>query len=83
MGIRYWRGYVWGPMMQLTYWGLQRYDHVPVARTARKALCKQMTALMLRQWHLHGHICENFGPQIAFETIMVEQGFMTEKVCFD
>ena len=49
-------------MMQLTYWGLQRYDNVPSVRTARKALCKQMTALMLSQWHKHGHICENFGP---------------------
>eukprot|EP01062_Namystynia_karyoxenos_P016792 TRINITY_DN16186_c0_g1_i1.p1 TRINITY_DN16186_c0_g1~~TRINITY_DN16186_c0_g1_i1.p1 ORF type:complete len:784 (+),score=289.83 TRINITY_DN16186_c0_g1_i1:70-2352(+) len=60
--LGYWRGYVWGPMMQLTYWGLQRYDDVPSVRTARKALCKQMTALMLRQWGMHGHICENFGP---------------------
>ena len=22
------RGYVWGPMAQLTYWSLQEYDHV-------------------------------------------------------
>merc|ERR1712232_1468234 len=60
--LGYWRGYVWGPMMQLTYRGLQRYDDVPSVRTARKALCKQMTALMLNQWNRHGHICENFGP---------------------
>merc|ERR1711874_700824 len=46
----YWRGHVWGPMMQLTYWGLQRYNHVPEVQTARKALCKRMTALMLDQW---------------------------------
>ena len=48
--------------MQLTYWGLRRYDAAPSVRTARKALCKQMTALMLSQWQRHGHICENFGP---------------------
>jgi hypothetical protein len=28
----YWRGAVWGPMAQLTYWSLQHYDHVPVRR---------------------------------------------------
>lgn len=60
--LGYWRGYVWGPMMQLTYWGLQRYDSVPSVRTARKALCKQMKALFLSQWTRNGHICENFGP---------------------
>lgn len=60
--LGYWRGYVWGPMMQLTYWSLQNYDSIPAARTARKALAKQMTALMLSQWGKHGHICENFGP---------------------
>jgi hypothetical protein len=27
--LGYWRGYVWGPMVQLTYWGLQNYQHVP------------------------------------------------------
>jgi putative isomerase len=32
--LGYWRGYVWGPMAQLTYWSLKRYDRVaalPVA----------------------------------------------------
>jgi hypothetical protein len=61
-GLGYWRGFVWGPMVQLTYWGLQRYAEVPAVSAARKAMCKQMTALMLSQWNLHGHICENFGP---------------------
>ena len=41
--LGYWRGFVWGPMAQLTYWSLAEYDHVPVVRKARKALCKQMT----------------------------------------
>jgi len=60
--LGYWRGYVWGPMTQLVYWSLQAYDHVPEVRAGRKALCKQMTALMLSQWRQHRHICENFSP---------------------
>ena len=60
--LGYWRGYVWGPMAQLTYWSLQEYDAVPAVRSARKALCKQMTALMLSQWEGHRHICENYSP---------------------
>ena len=40
-------------MAQLTYWSLQYYDHVPTVRAGRKALCKQMTALMLSQWRTH------------------------------
>ena len=60
--LGYWRGYVWGPMAQLTYWSLQAYDHVPAVRAGRKALCKQMTALLLSQWRQHRHICENFSP---------------------
>jgi len=58
----YWRGYVWGPMSQLTWWSLKTYEHVPAITVARKALCKQMTAMMLNQWRLHRHICENFSP---------------------
>jgi putative isomerase len=58
----YWRGHVWGPMLQLTFWGLQNYDHVQVVRTARKALAQQSTAMMMEQWDAHAHICENFSP---------------------
>ena len=60
--LGYWRGYVWGPMAALTYWSLQQYDHVPAVRAGRKALCKQMTSLMLSQWRAHRHICENYSP---------------------
>jgi len=60
--LGYWRGFVWGPMAQLTYWSLQNYDHISAVQTARKALCKQMTAMMMNQWNLHRHICENFNP---------------------
>lgn len=51
--LGYWRGFVWGPMAQLTYWSLQEYDHIPAVRTARKALTKQMTAMFLDQWRRH------------------------------
>ena len=60
--LGYWRGYVWGPMALLTYWGLQQYDHVPIVRKGRRALVKQMRALMLEQWRSRGLICENFYP---------------------
>ena len=35
---------------------------MPEVRDARKAMCKQMTAMFLNQWRLHAHICENFNP---------------------
>ena len=58
----YWRGHVWSPMIQLTFWGLQNYDHVPAVRTARKALAKQATAMMMEQYDRSAHICENYSP---------------------
>lgn len=59
--LGYWRGYVWGPMAQLTYWSLQNYDHVPAVRQGRKALCKQMNELMLWQWRKkQAHLRELF-----------------------
>jgi len=60
--LGYWRGYIWGPMVQLTYWSLLQYDHVPIVSSARKAMCRQMSAMMMNQWNLHRHICENFSP---------------------
>lgn len=74
----YWRGYTWGPMWQLVYWSLQtpstsKAGHVKNLRQpseddagsvtrARKALCKQMEALMMSQWNANRHICENYHP---------------------
>jgi hypothetical protein len=49
-------------MIQLTYWGLQQYDHVPEVRKGRKALAKQTTAMLMNIWHRHHHVCENFNP---------------------
>ena len=63
--LGYWRGYVWGPMALLTYWGLTHpaYAGVDIVTKARTALCKQMGALFLRQWRLNHHVCENFSPK--------------------
>jgi glycogen debranching enzyme len=60
--LGYWRGYIWGPQAQLTYWSLQNYDHVPAVRAGRKAMCKQLAGLMMSQWNEHRHICENYNP---------------------
>ena len=68
----YWRGAVWGPMAQLTYWSLQHYDHVPAVRTARKGLAKQMAGLMMSQWDKHRHICENYSPDKEAEVDFAE-----------
>jgi len=66
--LGYWRGYIWGPMAQLTHWSLQNYDHVPAVRKARKALVKQMGTLMMSQWNQHRHICENYNPHKTADT---------------
>jgi len=66
--LGYWRGFVWGPMAQLTYWSLQNYDHVPEVQKARKALAKQMGALMMSQWNTNRHICENYNPHKTADT---------------
>lgn len=58
--LGYWRGYVWGPMAQLTYWSLQNYDHVPAVRKGRKALVKQMGSLMMSQWVSLDGLCGVF-----------------------
>ena len=45
--LGYWRGFVWAPWAQLTYWALEHpaYSHLPVVVQTRKALAKQMTAV--------------------------------------
>ena len=46
-------------MALLTYWSLEKYEHLAPVRSAKAALTKQMSAMMMNQWHAHGHICEN------------------------
>ena len=60
--LGYWRGYVWGPMAQLTYWSFSEYAHVPQVAAARAALVRQMQAMFLAQWRANRHVCENFAP---------------------
>lgn len=57
-----------GPMAQLTYWGMESYDHVPEVRQARKSMCTQMKQLMMSQWTQHRHICENYNPHKGADT---------------
>jgi len=47
--LGYWRGYIWGPMAMLTYWGLEEYPAVPAAAQAQASLVKQMNTMMLDQ----------------------------------
>jgi len=61
--LGYWRGYQWGPMAQFVYWGLQRYAHIPIVEAARAAMVEQLRLLMLSQWRIHRHICENYDPR--------------------
>ncbi|CAB9504969.1 Trehalase [Seminavis robusta] len=58
----YWRGYSWGPMAQLVYWSLQGPKQSDIVSKAKKALCKQMESLVMSQWNLNRHICENYHP---------------------
>ena len=66
--LGYWRGYVWGPMAQLSYWGLKNYQSQKVNQ-ARKALVTQMKSLMLQGWRTKGRICENYYPAKGFEEV--------------
>eukprot|EP01060_Flectonema_neradi_P020866 TRINITY_DN28366_c0_g1_i1.p1 TRINITY_DN28366_c0_g1~~TRINITY_DN28366_c0_g1_i1.p1 ORF type:complete len:807 (+),score=98.63 TRINITY_DN28366_c0_g1_i1:110-2422(+) len=59
--LGYWRGYIWGPLSQITHWALSEYN-IPVVNNARRALCQQLTSMMMDQWNRNRHICENYGP---------------------
>ena len=65
--LGYWRGFVWGPMAQLTYWSL-RSSNAPAAGPARKALASQLKNLMLFEWGKNRHICENYNPHKTADT---------------
>ena len=65
-GLGYWRGYVWGPMALLTYWGLQNYNSTAV-NTARAGLCRQMNALLLTKWRERALVCETYHPSRLHE----------------
>jgi hypothetical protein len=54
----YWRQPTWGPMVQLTYWGLNNYAHVPEVAAAKSAL----TALpvLTDEAHARAAVAANF-----------------------
>jgi hypothetical protein len=56
----YWRGRIWGPMVQLIYWGLQQYAGIPEVDDARKALCAQAEGLLMKEWRENCHVHENY-----------------------
>ena len=62
--LGYWRGYVWAPQIQITYWGLDhpRYANVTQVRAARQAMVAPSESLEREVWRSSGHICENFCP---------------------
>eukprot|EP00760_Papus_ankaliazontas_P027597 PhM_4_TR3401/c0_g1_i1/m.22627 len=60
--LGYWRGYVWGPMAQLTYWAISRVSGSEAMTTARKALVHQMRQMGMNMWLRHRHVCENYSP---------------------
>lgn len=52
----YWRGRIWPPMNFLVYVGLRRYG----LRAACADLARKSQALLLQEWHTHGHVHENY-----------------------
>ncbi|GAB5360158.1 hypothetical protein AAMO2058_000603600 [Amorphochlora amoebiformis] len=66
--LGYWRGYVWGPMAQITYWSLEQAastsgpQAAELANQAMSALARQMGGMGKTQWRLNRHVCENFSP---------------------
>eukprot|EP00041_Stephanoeca_diplocostata_P029430 m.868267 g.868267 ORF g.868267 m.868267 type:complete len:949 (-) comp23560_c0_seq2:326-3172(-) len=70
----YWRGQTWAPQAYLVYAALQRYDHLPAARNARKGLCAQQLSLLLSAWNAHHHVCENY-PSVRVNNSGVNADF--------
>jgi putative isomerase len=63
--LGYWRGFVWGPQIQLTYWALQHpaYANVAAVQTAKKALAAHSNEMFLSVWRGWRHVCENYSPR--------------------
>lgn len=64
----YWRGRVWGPMNLLIYFGLNHsaYANISDITKARKNLCMQSRALLLREWRDKGHVHENYNAMTGW-----------------
>lgn len=64
----YWRGRIWGPHVQLVYWGLARpeYAAVPGVAAARAALLAQGRALLSQEWINLRQITENYNGLVGY-----------------
>ena len=57
----YWRGRIWGPMVQLVYWALDRYSaRSIIVKRAQNSLVDLSRALLLNEWRSHRHVHENY-----------------------
>ena len=63
----YWRGRIWGPHLQLLYWGLANpvYAGVPGIAAARAALVKTSAVLVIQEWTLFRQVTENYNGIIG------------------
>ena len=61
----YWRGRVWGPMNFLVYISLRRAGMTQACRD----LVAKSTALLLKGWLAHGHVCENYNAETGDTTV--------------
>lgn len=50
---------IWGPHVQLVYWGLRAYDHVPSVHAVRQVMVAQGKALVEQEWTWFRHVNEN------------------------
>lgn len=62
----YWRGRIWGPHLQLLFWSLREYDHVPSVRSARQVLIKQAAKLLANTWSTFHQVAENWNGVIGY-----------------
>jgi hypothetical protein len=58
----YWRGRIWGPHLQIAYWGLANplYRDIPEVKAARESMVAQGRALLLQEWSGFRQVTENY-----------------------
>jgi hypothetical protein len=57
----YWRGRIWAPMNFLVYQGL-RFQRL---ESAAARLAEKSASLLLKEWRLHGHVCEHYEADLG------------------
>ena len=55
---------MWGPLSILTYWSLKEYDHLPVVRSARQAMVRQLSAMAANVWTGELHLDHSGQPSV-------------------